>query len=96
MRIHLRTLGADGGIDIHETIALGGYQLNGLAKDDLAVHAFRLCRGVREVVADVPHVGSPQQGIADSMQQYIGIAVAQKTLRMLYPDTAHPKVATFH
>ena len=49
-----------------------------------------------EVVADVAHVGCAQKGVADGMQQHVGIAMAQQSLTMLNLDATHPEVAAFH
>ena len=94
--IHLGTLGTDGGIDVHQMIALCGNQGDGVAEDDLAVHTIGLGRGVWEVIADVAHVCGSQQGVADGMQQHVGIAVTQETLTVFNLDAAHPEVAAFH
>ena len=94
--IHLGALGADGGVDVHQTVAFCGNQGDGVAEDDLAVHAFGLCRGVGEVIADVAHIRCSQQGIADGVQQHVGIAVTQEALTVFDLDAAHPEVAAFH
>jgi hypothetical protein len=48
------------------------------------------------VVADIAHIGGTKYGVADSVYQYIGIAVAQQSHFMFQFDTAHPQFATFH
>ena len=78
VRIHLGTLGTDGGIDVNELVALGGYELDGLPEDDLTVHAFRFVGGIGPVVAYVAHVGGAEDGVADGVNQHVGIAVAQE------------------
>ena len=40
--IHLRTLGTDGGVDIHQMIPFRRNKFNGLAKDNLTVNAIGL------------------------------------------------------
>ena len=76
MRVHLRTLGTYRGIDIHQTITLRGNQFDGLLEDNLTVHAIGLCRCVWEMITDITHVRCTEEGIADSMQQHVGIAMS--------------------
>ena len=96
MGIHLRTLSTDGGVDIHQMITLGGYQFYGLLQDDLTVHAVGKFCGIGEVVADVAHIRSAQQGITDGVQQHVGIAMAQQALTVIDLDAAHPQVAALY
>ena len=90
MRIHLWTLGADGGIDIAQAVALGGYQADGVAEDDFAVHAVGLGCRVGEVIANVAHVGGTEQRVADGVQQHVGVAVTQQTEGVVDSNAAHP------
>ena len=53
------------------------------------------CR-IGEVIANVAHVGSSEECVADGMYQHVGIAVAKESQRMFYLDAAHPEVAAFH
>ena len=78
MGIHLGALGADGGIDIHEAIALCSYQLDGFLQDDLTVHTIREGGSIREVIANVTHVGSAKQRVTDGMYQHVGIAMSKQ------------------
>ena len=71
-------------------IALGGNQLDGLLQDHLAVHAVGKSGGIGEMIADVAHIGGTQQGIADGVQQHIGITMTQQALTMFDLDAAHP------
>ena len=45
---------------------------------------------------DVAQTGRTQQSIANSMNEHIGIAMAKQSQRVVYLDTAQPKVASFH
>ena len=96
MGIHLRALGTDGGVDIHQPVALRGNEGDGVAENDLAVHAVGFGRGIWEMVANVAHVGGAEKGVADSMQQHIGIAVAKEAFTMFQLNAAHPQIATFY
>ena len=96
MGIHLRSLGTDGGIDVHKAVAFGGDEVDGLAQDNFTVHAVGLCRSVGEVVADIPHVRSAKQGVTDSMQQHVGIAMAEEPLTVFQLNAAHPQLTAFH
>ena len=44
----------------------------------------------REVIADVAHVSRTEERVADGMDEHVGIAVSEQSLRMLNPDTAEP------
>ena len=79
MRIHLGPFGTDGSVEVDEAVAFGGYQLDCLLKDNLAVHAVSLGSGIGEVVADVAHVSGTKHSVANSMYQYVGVAVAEET-----------------
>ena len=105
MGVQLRALGTDGGVEVDEAVALLGYQADGLAEDDLAVDTIGLGSGVGEVVADVAHVGGPEQGVADGMQQHVGITVAQQAKAHPLPmrgeiewnlDASHPQLASLN
>ena len=96
MGIHLRALGTDGGVDIHQPVALRGNEGDGVAQDNLAVHAVGLGRGIWEMIAYVAHVRCTQQGIADGVQQHVGIAMTQEALTVFNLDAAHPEVAAFY
>ncbi len=75
--VHLGALSTDGGIDIHQLVTFGSYQLNRFLKDNLTIHSVGLCRGVREVIANIAHVGGTEYSVADSMYQHVGITMPQ-------------------
>ena len=80
MRRHLGRLGNDGGIDLlwGEPQALEFD--NHIAQQDPAVRVFVGRRAIGKMPADIPQARGAQQGIADGMQQGIGIGVAQEAL----------------
>ena len=47
------------------------------------------------MVADVAQVRRTQQGVANGMNEHVGIAVAKKAEGVRNANTAQPKVATF-
>lgn len=90
MSFELGTFGTDGGIDIPYPIPLFCYQANGLAQEDLTVDVQKFLTVVREMITDVTHIGSSQQGIADGMDQYICVAMPQQAQFMFQLDAAQP------
>jgi hypothetical protein len=46
------------------------------------------------MLADVAQIGSPKEGIADGMEQHIGVAVSQKTMGVLNTHTSNPQRKT--
>jgi hypothetical protein len=64
-------------------VSLCGNDFYGAAQEYFAVYVLKLCTGVWKVVADVAHVGSAKQGITDSMDKHVGIAVAKESFCVL-------------
>ena len=75
MGIDFRALGTDGGIDIAKLVAAALNQVHGAVEYKLAIHVKRLVGCVGEVEADIAHICGSEKGIADGVNQYIGIAV---------------------
>ena len=96
MGIHLRTFGTDGRIDIHQPVTFSGNQFDSLFQNHLTIHPISEGCGIRKVIANIAHVGGSEQGVADGMQQHVGIAVAQQSFTMFDLDTAHPKITAFN
>lgn len=94
--IELWTLGANRGVHISETISLCGDEVNGLCKQYLTVHIKRFCCSIGEVIADVAHVGSTKQGVADGMYEYVSVAMTEQSQLIIELYAAKPKLATFH
>lgn len=46
------------------------------------------------MITDITHIGRPQQGITNGMNQHIGIAMSQQPFLMFQPDTSQPKLAS--
>ena len=90
MRIDFGPFGADGSVYVSEAIAFCGDEFDGFAQQYLAIHVQRVGRRVGEVVANVAHVGSAEQRIADGMNQHIGVAVAEQTQCVVYLYAAQP------
>ena len=86
-------LGADRGVDVPDLISFGGDELDGFLEENLAVDVMEFRVVVREVVADVAHVGGAQQSVADGMDKYIGVAVPEQALVVRNLHTAYPTLA---
>lgn len=96
MRIEFGLFGAYGGVDIDHMITFFGNDTDGVAQDDFTVHVERGIRGVGEMITDVAHVGSAENGVADGVYEHICVAVPQQAQRMGYLDAAQPQVAAFN
>ena len=59
-------------------------------KDDFGIHVKGICRGIREMIAYVAHIGGTKQGVANGMYQYISIAMAKQAQRVVYLYSAKP------
>ena len=91
-----RTLGTDGGIDVAYSIAFRGNEFHRLAQKDFAVYAVVLLTVIREMKTDVTHSSSPKQGIADGMNQHIGIAMPKQSQWVLEAYTTKPQLASLY
>ena len=47
------------------------------------------------MVADITHVGSTEDGVADGVDEYVGIAVAEKPQGVFKFDAANPEFAAW-
>lgn len=93
--VEFGTLGTDGGIDVANGVASGGDDVEGLAEQNLGVDVLELIAFLGgEVVADVTHVGGAEDGIADGMDEDIGIGVSEQSEGVLYLDAAEPEGTT--
>ena len=77
MCFQLRTFSTNGGIDVAYRIAFSCNQFDCLAQQNLTVYVVEVVTVVGEVVTNVAHIGRTQQGIADGMNENIGIAVSE-------------------
>lgn len=95
--VELGTFGADGGIDVANGIAFGCYEVDGFAKQYLGVDVLELVAFFRrEVVADVAHVGCTKYGIADGMDEHIGIGMPEQSVCVLQLNATEPEGASFN
>ena len=60
-----------------------------------AVDIFEIRAGIGEMLADVAQSGCAQKGIADGVQQHVGIAVAFQPHRVRDFDSADDKFSVF-
>lgn len=94
--IDLRSLGTNGAVDVADVVALSGNEVGGAAKKNLAVDALKFSASVGEVVAYVTHIGGTEYSVANGMDKYISIAVAEESVGVRYLDAAKPEVAVFY
>lgn len=73
-------LGTDRTVDVAHAPSIGGDDCNRLPKEYLAVDPLKFCACVGEVIADVAHIGGTEEGIANCMDEYVGIAMPQKAM----------------
>lgn len=84
------TFSADGGINVTYTVAFSGDEFDRACQENLAVDILEFPCCVGEVVANVAHVCRPQECIADGMDQYIGIRVAEESAVVFKANTSQP------
>lgn len=70
-------LGDDGGVDVTHSIAFFLEQFPYMGKQFYTAYAFVLWVCVREMFADVAESGGTEQCITYSMNEHVGITVAQ-------------------
>ena len=75
MRVELGTLGTDGAVDIADTVAFLRDERDSLAQQNLAIDVLELSPRIGKMETDIAHIGSAEEGIADGMNEHIGIAV---------------------
>ena len=90
MRFQLRTLRTNRGIDVPHTVAFRANQFHCLAQQDFTVDVTKLLSRIRKMITDISHIGCPEKGIADGMNQDIGIAMPQQPHGMLQTYTPQP------
>lgn len=96
VRAQLGMLGADGGIHVADAVAVGVQQIGGAAKKYLGVYAaIFLCR-VGKLVAYVAEIGGPEEGVAEGMDEHVGIAVAKEPVGVGNTYAAQPKFAALY
>jgi len=90
---HFGFLGHDDGVDIAYAVALGVEQLAGAAEEEFAVDVFVLGVVVGEVLADVAQGGGAEEGVADGVEQHVGVGVAEEAEGVGYFDASEPQFA---
>lgn len=48
------------------------------------------------MITDITHIGCTQQGIANGVNQHIGITMAEQTQLIIYLDTTQPQVTVLY
>lgn len=91
-----RTLCNDGGIDVADFITGFAHELHGSRQQNLTVDVLELLTVIGKIKTDVAQSGSSEHGVADGMDQYVGITVAQQSQRMFNPDASQPKRTIGH
>ena len=90
---HFGLLGHDDAIDIAYAVAVVVEQLVAVAEQQFAVYALVARVGVREVLADVAKGGGTKEGVADGVEQHVGVGVAEEPQGVGYLDSAEPQFA---
>lgn len=76
VRIDLGLLRTNSSIDVPHAVAFSGDELDGFLQQYFTVYIKRFNRGVGKVITNVAHVGRSKQGVADSVDEHVGIAMA--------------------
>ena len=95
MRVEFRLLRGDCRVDIAQFITGFAQQLHGTTKQDFTVDVFVFARMVGEVITDIAHIGRAEQGVADGMDQHVGITVPQQSRAVLDTYAAEPQLTPF-
>ena len=77
--IDFGALGANRAIDVAYAVAVRFEQIDGAAEEHFAVGTFIFGGGVGEVIADVAEIGRAKEGVADGVNEHIGIAVTKES-----------------
>lgn len=48
------------------------------------------------MITDITHIGCTQQGIANGVNQHVGITMAEQTQLIIYLDTTQPQVTVLY
>ena len=91
MGVELGLFGHDGGVDVAQFVARIAKEAHGPGEEDLAVDAGILAGGVGEVIADVAQSGGAEQGVADGVNEYVGVAMAKQSEGVVDVHTADPQ-----
>ena len=75
---YLGALGADGGVDVDDGVAVVGEELGYVAEEELAVDACIGGVGVGEVAADVAEGCCSEECVADGVDEDVGVAMAEE------------------
>ncbi len=85
---------ADGAVDVADAVAFGGNDVEGLAQKNLGVDVLKLVALLGwKMITDVAHVGGSKNGVANGMDEHIGIGMAEQTEGVVNLDAAEPEVA---
>ena len=91
MGVELGLFGHDGGVDVAQFVARIAEEAHGPGEKDLAVDASILAGGVGEVIADVAQSGGAEQGVADGVDEYVGVAMADESEGVVDVYAADPQ-----
>lgn len=86
-------LGDDNAVNVADTVTVVEEELVAAAEEHFAVDVFVLGVLVGEVFADVAQGGGAEHGVADSMEEYIGIGMAEESEGVGYLNTSQPQLA---
>ena len=87
---YLGALGADGGVDVGDGVAVVGEEADDVAEEELAVDAGIGGVGVGEVAADVAEGCCSEEGVADGVDEDVGVAMSEEAEFVGDEDAAEP------
>ena len=88
--IDFGALGTNRAIDVAYSVAVRFEQIDGAAEEHFAVSAFIFGGGVGKVIADVAEIGCTKEGVADGVNEHIGIAVTKESQTVVDAHAAQP------
>ena len=91
--IDFGALGTNRAIDVAYAVAVRFEQIDRAAEEHFAVSAFIFGGGVGKVIADVAEIGCTEEGVADGVNEHIGVAVAEESEGVVDVYTADPQLA---
>ena len=86
-------LSHDDAVNVGDGVSFVLEQLATAAEEYLAVNVFVLGVFVREVLADVAEGGGSEKGVADGVEENVGIAMAEESEMVGYLYASQPKRA---
>ena len=90
-RGYLGLLSNDDAVDVADAESMLVDELKAVAEEYFAVDVFVLGVVVGEVLSDVAEGGGTEDGVADGMEEYVGVGMAEEPFGVRDLDAAEPK-----